>query len=191
MTTVFSIRRAAEILDAGGVIAYPTEGVYGIGCRPDNLEAVSRVIDIKGRKAGAGLILIAPDADMFADWIAPTAIELERLRKPTNTPVSWIVTAAGHLDPALTGGRQTLAVRVVNHPVVRRLCYATSSALVSTSANRSGHRAAKTAFQARCWLGNELDYVISGPLGNASGPSEIRVAQSNQVIRPGNAANAR
>jgi L-threonylcarbamoyladenylate synthase len=187
VTTVFSIRKAAGILDAGGVIAYPTEGVYGIGCRPDNLEAVNRVLTIKGRKAGAGLILIAPDADMFANWIAPSDIEASRLASKTTGPVSWIVTAAPHVDPILTGGRKTLAVRLVSHSVVSELCYATGSPLVSTSANRSGHRAAKTSFQARCWLGNELDYVISGPLGGASGPSEIRVAQSNQVIRPGSA----
>ncbi len=190
MTTVFSIRKAADILDEGGVIAYPTEGVYGIGCRPDHPEAVNRVIEIKGRRAGAGLILVAPSADMFADWIAPSDVETQRLRSRTSGPVSWIVTASANVSPLLTGGRKTLAVRVVDHPVVARLCYLTGSALVSTSANRSGHRAAKTGFQARCWLGNQLDYVISAPLGNAAGPSEIRVAQSNQVIRPANAANA-
>ena len=185
MCTHLKIQQASAAILAGGVIAYPTEGVYGIGCLPDDPLAVDRILRIKGRTARQGLILVAPNISLLEPWIAPTEQELERLQRPVSKPTTWIVTAAPGISQLLSGGRDTLAVRISAHPIVAALCNASSSALVSTSANRSGHRAAKTALQARCWLGNLLDYVISAPLGGAAGPSEIRVAQSDQVIRPG------
>lgn len=185
MCTHLKIQQASKAILAGGVIAYPTEGVYGIGCLPDDPEAVERILQIKGRTARQGLILVAPNIGLLEPWIAPTEQEIQRLQRPAGKPTTWIVTATPGMSELLSGGRETLAVRISTHPIVADLCNATNSALVSTSANRSGHRAAKTALQVRCWLGNQLDYVISGALGDAAGPSEIRVAQSDQVIRPG------
>jgi len=179
----FQIRKAARCLERGGVIAYPTEGVYGIGCLPGFPDAIARVISIKGRRADAGLILIAADLELLDDWIAPTANELENLQRPMDYPTTWIVTARPGVHPLLTGGRETLAVRITDHPLAASLSVATGEPLVSTSANRAGNPPAMTAFQARLKLGKALDYVISGPLGGASGPSEIRVAADNRVLR--------
>lgn len=180
----FQIKKAARCLEAGGVIAYPIEGVYGIGCLPQFGDAVQRVIEIKGRSAAAGLILIAADVELLAGWIAPTAAELKHLLQPVDYPTTWIVTAREGLDPLLTGGRPTLAVRITDHPVAAALSAAVGGPLVSTSANRTGKAPALSGSQARNRLGHLLDYVISAPLGKAAGPSEIRVAASNQVLRP-------
>ena len=185
MTSVFAIQQAARVLDAGGIIAYPTEGVFGLGCLPQDFAAVDRLLSIKGRSRQAGLILVAGHIELLADWIAPDAIEQQRLAQKRSVPTTWIVTAAPGMPDWLTGGRDTLAVRISSHPVVAALSVAADSALVSTSANRSGHRPAKTALQVRRWLGNELDYVVSGATGGASGPSEIIAALSGEVIRPG------
>lgn len=179
----FQIRKAARCLEAGGVIGYPTEGVYGIGCLPQYSDAVGRVIGIKGRSASAGLILIVADIELLTGWIAPDAAELRNLLRPVVHPTTWIVTAAPGLDPLLTGNRDTLAVRVTGHPLAAALSNAVQGPVVSTSANRSGKKAALTAQQTRRRLGKHLDYVISGPLGGTAGPSEIRVAASDQVIR--------
>ena len=184
MTSVFAIEKAARVLHAGGVIAYPTEGVFGLGCLPHDFVAVNRLLAIKGRSRQAGLILVAGDIELLAEWIAPDAIERQRLTEQTAVPTTWIVTAAPATPDWLTGGRDTLAVRISSHPVVAALSYAAGSALVSTSANRSGHRPAKSTLQARQWLGSQLDYVVSGATGGATGPSEIVVAHSGQVIRP-------
>jgi L-threonylcarbamoyladenylate synthase len=180
----FQLRQATEVLLDGGVIAYPTEGVFGLGCLPDDYPAVQRLLDIKRRSIRAGLILVAPDYEFLADWLAPSESELASLLSKTSGPVTWITTAGHHTPDWLTGGRATLAVRITDHPIVARLCQQSGSALVSTSANRTGHRAAKTSLQVRKWLGNNLDYVVSGRLGNAPGPSEIRLAGDGQVIRP-------
>lgn len=184
MTSVFAIEKAARVLHAGGIIAYPTEGVFGLGCLPHDFAAVDRLLSIKGRSRQAGLILVAADIELLAQWIAPDAIEQQRLAEQPVTPTTWIVTAAPATPDWLTGGRDTLAIRISSHPVVAALSFAVNSALVSTSANRSGHRPAKTTLQARHWLGNQLDYVVSGATGGATGPSRIVVAHSGQVIRP-------
>ena len=184
MTTLLQINQAVNTLLTGGVIAYPTEGVYGLGCLPDDQSAVQRIFQIKQRSAGAGLILVAPDYDLLADWINPDETELQNLLRPTAAPVTWIVNAGEHVPNWLSGNRSTLAVRISHHPMIAKLCYASRSALVSTSANHSGHRAALSALQTRKWLGRQLDYVVSGKLGGASGPSEIRRASDGQVIRP-------
>ena len=184
MTASIPIARTARLLLDGGVIAYPTEGVYGIGCIPAYGEAVERIFAIKGRRADAGLILVAPAIEYFSPWIAPAPEELDRLFRPTDYPTTWIVTARADCPAWLTGGRMTLAVRLTEHPVVAALVAASGSALVSTSANRSGRPPARSALQARRFLGDCLDAVVGGPLGNATGPSEIRVALDDRLIRP-------
>ena len=185
MTSSVIIRRAARILYAGGVIAYPTEGVYGLGCLPGNHDAVERLLDIKGRSHQAGLILVAPIYELLAEWLAPTKKEYRRLMEPTPRPVTWVVTAASGTPDYLTGGRPTVAVRLSQHPTVAELCLSVDSALTSTSANRTGRPAAMSALAARAQLGRMLDYVVVGELGDGKGPSEIRVAKDGRILRPG------
>jgi L-threonylcarbamoyladenylate synthase len=177
------IQKAARVLHNSGVIAYPTEGVFGLGCLPDDRAAVAKLLAIKGRSVSAGLILIAPDYAFVEDWIDPTELETERLTQTQDYPLTWIVTAAASTPDYLTGGRTTLAVRISPHPVVATLCCAVGSALISTSANRSGRPAAKHISVVRKQLGRELDLIVTGALGISNGPSEIRVAQDNRVIR--------
>jgi L-threonylcarbamoyladenylate synthase len=189
MTSPFSIKKAADILLEGGVIAYPTEGVYGLGCMPDNADAVMRILDIKSRSPSAGLILVSPDYALLEEWLSPSKHELKSLQLKTGHPVTWVVTADSATPDWLTGGRPTLAIRISTHPVVGALCLATGTALVSTSANRSGRPAARSALSVRKSLGSFVDYVVSGALGEASGASEIRMAQDNRVLRSAGAAS--
>ncbi len=184
MPLSFPIENAARCLLKGGVIAYPTEGVYGLGCIPDYDFAVQRILDIKGRDASKGIILIAANAAQLAGWIAPDTTELNRLRSNIDYPTTWIVSARPGTPTWLTGGRDTLAVRISQHPVVSALCAAIDGPLVSTSANRSGRPPARSALSVRKNLGNDVDQVVSGALGTAPGPSEIRVAHNDKVLRP-------
>lgn len=179
------VHRAAALLRAGGVVAYPTEGVYGLGCRPDDAAAVDRVLHLKGRPRAAGLILIAADLPQLAGYIAPTAEESARLAGPTPGPVTWVVTAGPKARSFVTGGRPTVAVRLVGHPLAAALCRAAGMPLVSTSANRRGCPPARTGLTARAWFGRRVDAVLGGPTGGAAGPSEIRDAASGRVLRPG------
>jgi L-threonylcarbamoyladenylate synthase len=179
------LHRAIDLILAGGVIAYPTEGVFGLGCRPDDPRAVLRILELKQRPVTAGLILIAADRSLLADYIAPDAAEERRLGTPTDGPVSWAVTAGPGTAGWITGGRPKVVVRLTSHPVAAALSLGTGLPLVSTSANHRGRDPARSAAATRLRFGNALDLVVGGTTGGARGPSEIRDARSGQVLRRG------
>jgi L-threonylcarbamoyladenylate synthase len=178
-----SIRYAVRILRRGGVIAYPTEGVFGIGCLPGDFHAVSRVLRIKQRDPSMGLVLIVSAPAQLADWIDMPVHELS-LASSNEWPVTWIVPATEAVPSWIRGEHQGIAVRQATHPVARMLCAAAGSALVSTSANRSGHPPARNAFVLRRQFGTLVDYVVPGECGPASGPSEIRDLRTGKIVRP-------
>lgn len=182
----FVIRKAARILHGGGVIAYPTEGVYGLGCLPLCLEAVERILQIKQRRMSRGLILVAADVEQLRPYVGTmpkhTWGDLER---SWPGPVTWVVPAAHHAPAWITGGRDTIAVRVSAHPVVGALCRHADSAIVSTSANRSGRSPCRNRMVAMRSFGQLVDMIVPGETGGLDRPTEIRDARTGQVIRPG------
>ncbi len=184
MTTPWHLREAAYRVRRGGVIAYPTEAVFGLGCRPDDGAAVERIFRIKGRAAAKGLILIAASLQQLLPYIQGLPAEREaEILASWPGPVTWIVPALPDTPAWLTGGRDTLAVRVTAHPTAAALCRACGSALVSTSANRSGQAPARSLLQVRLQLGQLPDYVVPGSVGKQARPSRILDARSGRVIR--------
>ena len=180
------IHHAARILAQGGVIAYPTEGVYGLGCDPWNRAAVNRLLRLKGRPRAKGLILIAADWETLDPLMAPLSdAEHRRLHQVRNQPVTWVVSAAPEAPSWVRGSHQTIALRVTDHPVAAELCRAFRRPLVSTSANPAGEPTARRSVEVRQYFGDRLDMLLSGPLGDAPGPSEIRDLRTNEVLRPG------
>ena len=174
-----------NVLADDGVIAYPTEGVWGLGCLPDCLTAVQHILDLKRRPAHKGLILVAAEPEQLSPWIDWGALPLDRLTEILSTwpgPITWVLPTFPHVSPLLRGKFDTLAVRVSAHPVVRELCLR-HGPLVSTSANHAGRRAAKTELQVRQWFNNEIDAVIPGKLGGRKGPSEIRDGLTGESFR--------
>jgi len=184
--SLWRFRYAAAYLRAGLVVAYPTEGVYGLGCDPFNRPAVERIFHIKQRVAAKGLILIGAAMADFEALVTDPAPDLQReLDRTWPGAVTWILPTRPEAPRWLTGGRDSLAVRVSAHPLCRRLCRAFGGAIVSTSANVSGRPAACSALAVRRRLGRAVDLVLSGPLGGARGPSEIRDGRSGRVLRVG------
>ena len=173
-------------LRSGGVIAYPTEAVYGLGCDPRDAAALDRILALKGRPTSLGLILIASEFSQLAPFLAPLPAELEARATATwPGPVSWIWPCVAGLPATLTGGRDTLAVRVTAHAVAAALCHAFGGALVSTSANRHGEPPARSAAEARAAFGAGVDVVIDGPCGDLARPTEIRDVRTGAVLRAG------
>ncbi len=198
MLAMFSIHRAARVLRAGGVIAYPTEGVFGLGCLPERGDAVAEILQIKRRSADKGLLLIAADEAQLAPWVdfakltVPAQDQLlgrgrddvEALPAASGQqPVTWIVPAAADAPDWLTGGRHTIAVRLTAFPLAAALCNAVESALVSTSANVSGHPPTRNVRVLRRQFHDLVDYVVPGACGSASGPSEIRNLVTGETVR--------
>lgn len=175
------IHRAAGILLGGGVIAYPTEGVFGLGCLPDNLMAIARLLRLKNRDPGKGLILIAAKASQFDDWIGLSADAIPAA--DPHHPVTWIVPPGAKSSFAICGHHGNIAVRLTTNPVAYALCEAVDSPVVSTSANFSGRPAARTHHVLRRQFGALVDYIVPGECGPASGASEIRNLLSGEVLR--------
>jgi L-threonylcarbamoyladenylate synthase len=185
-TSWLRIDQAARTIHNGGVIAYPTEAVYGIGCLPHHEPGLHRILRIKRRDARKGLIVVAAELEQLEHLAAIPASALTGGTLPGwPGPVTWVVPASRYAPSLLTGGRATIAVRISNHPIVRRLCRRTGSALVSTSANFAGHPPAKSALDVRRAIGAELDFVLAGSLGRQSKQTEIRDLASVRILRRG------
>lgn len=186
MTSWIRVDGAARIVLEGGVIAYPTEAVYGIGCLPWNEDALLRVLALKRRAPRKGLIVVAASIEQLEPLAEiPGGAIGDEMRSRWPGPCTWIVPARSTAPALLTGGRPTIAVRVSAHPIVQRLCRRTGGALVSTSANLSGAAPARTALAVRRQLGRFVDCVLAGPLGDSPRPTEIRDAATGKVLRKG------
>jgi L-threonylcarbamoyladenylate synthase len=184
MAGSLAIRRAGSVIRAGGVVAYPTEAVWGLGCDPLDAGAVARILAIKGRPASMGLILIAAAIEQLEPWIQPVSTEVQaRITATWPGPVTWVLPAQPWVPGWVHGGRGSLAVRVTAHAQSAALCRAAGFAIVSTSANRSGRRPARNGVQVRRWFGDELDLILGGATGGRERPSEIRDAISGRPIR--------
>lgn len=171
-------------LRRGGIIAYPTESCYGLGCDPRNPRALKRLVKLKGRNAAKGLLLIADRYRRLAPYVAPLApADLARMRRSWPGPVTWVVPASAACPPLLTGGRKTVAVRVTAHPGAAGLCRALGMALVSTSANKSGRKPAKTAADCRRIFGARV-HVVAGRIGTRRRPSTLIDLATGTVLRP-------
>jgi L-threonylcarbamoyladenylate synthase len=176
------VKKAGRILRNGGVVTYPTEGVFGLGCVPDSMHGIARILEIKQRDPAMGLILIASQREQLAPW-TDSDIESAKLESSAADPVTWIVPPADNLPYWITGSNSGVAVRITAHPVASALCDAAGSALVSTSANRSGHAPARTTYVLRRQFRDLVDYIVPGDCGPAPGPSEIRHYSTHKVIR--------
>lgn len=177
------LKHVAEVLCSGGIIAYPTEGVYGLGCLPDDDAAVERVLRLKQRAAGKGLILIAAAAEQLDGWIDLPAGR--SLPEPDPAyPITWIVPPGPFVHSLLSGENIDIAVRLTTNLVARSLCDAVDSPLVSTSANLTGRPTARNRYVLRRQFMQRVDYVVPGDCGPHDGPSEIREFMTGKVLRP-------
>jgi len=180
------IRRAGRILRDGGVVAYPTEGVFGLGSIPDDAEAAVRLLRIKRRDPAMGLVLIAAWAEQLDEY-ADLGDDAGKLTSSATRPVTWIVPARADTPYWITGDHEGVAVRITAHPIAAALCAAADSALISTSANLAGHPPARNQWVLRRRFHGLVDYIVPGHCGPAAGPSEIRVLETGDVIRAASA----
>lgn len=178
------MREAVRRLEAGGVIAYPTETVFGLGCDPFNAAAVLRVLDLKQRNIDQGLILIASDFAQLEPLLLPlSATVRNRILKTWPGPLTWTLPCLPETPVWLRGSHWSLAVRLTSHPLARTLCEFWNGPLVSTSANRHGKPPATSALGVRMTFDDELDYILHGSVSGTGKPSEIRNGITGRVLR--------
>ena len=176
---------AIRVLKSGGVIAYPTEAVWGLGCDPWNETAVNRILAIKRRPAGKGVLLVASCPEQIVPLLEPLDDDLStRLLAVQLHPLTWLVPDESNWIPAwIKGDFASVAIRISRHPPVVKLCDAFGKLVVSTSANRTGEPPMVTREEVVATFGREVDWIMDGCIGDASAPSSIRDLVTNQVFR--------
>jgi L-threonylcarbamoyladenylate synthase len=177
---------AISALHAGGVIAYPTEAVYGLGCDPHDASAVHHLLDMKKRALDKGLILIAADIAQLMPYIDLTQIPPTRMQEISAQwpgPFTWVFPARSYTPKWVCGAYPTVAVRVTAHPIARQLCAAFGRPLISTSANVTGQLPAKNADAVDALFATQLACIVPGEVGLLEKPTEIRDAMGGGVVR--------
>ncbi|QYK05327.1 L-threonylcarbamoyladenylate synthase [Shewanella zhangzhouensis] len=176
------------IIESGGVVAYPTEAVYGLGCDPDNDTAIQKLLAVKQRPWEKGLILIASSFDQLKPYIDLSRVTEAQLQAAFDKwpgPFTFVIPAKADVSPMLRGCFDTIAVRVTAHEGVRAMCDACQKPLVSTSANLAGEQPALTLAEVQTQLGDKIDAVVLGQLGQSGQPSTIIDIQTGHIFRQG------
>lgn len=174
LPTPQNINQAADIIKNGGLIAYPTETVYGLGADPHNTEAIQKIFTAKGRAEDKGIILLirgVDDLSVLVRTVSPTAQILIEAFWPG--PLTLVFRANPDLSPALLGGRDTVALRHSSSPIATELLTALGGPLTSTSANRSAEPPARSAIEVENTLGDHLDRILDGGPSDSTIPSTL------------------
>ena len=175
---------AVNQIRQGKVIAYPTEAVFGLGCDPENIDAVSRILQIKHRALDKGFILIASSWDQIQPMVMYLKPDLlTRVFETWPGPITWLFPASKHVPSWIRGNHDSVAVRVTAHPIAKALCEQFGHPIISTSCNKSGDTPARDIRTIQLTLNDTVDYAIDGPLGGRLTPSEIRDALTGETIR--------
>jgi len=186
--TAIDLSNALNILQKQGVIAYPTESVFGLGCDPDSDLAIQKILTLKKRPAHKGLILIAANIEQlqkYADFSLLNTAQLTAIKETWPGPFTWIVPAKKSLSKLISGDFNSVAVRVSAHPVVQQLCLQFAKPIISTSANLAGLEPCTTSLQVAKMFCNQsrLGHIVNAPVSGLSAPSQIYDALSGKRLR--------
>lgn len=183
MTHRFLLHQAGRLIQSGGVLAYPTEAVFGLGCDPADACAVDRILALKQRDWRKGLILIAADLAQLSPWIEQTDQAMQRIGSSWPGPATWIFPASAQTPEWITGGRDEVAVRVTAHPIAAALTRSAGTALVSTSANPANRPPARSALAVQRYFGHQIEGTVPGWVDHRAQPTPIRHALTGAVLR--------
>ncbi len=180
------LSEATKILTDGGIMAYPTEAVYGLGCDPFNETAVKRLLTLKQRSVEQGLILIAADWQQVAHLVQ--AIPPERMSMVQASwpgPITWVFPASSSVPNWIKGKHPSVAIRITNYSLAKQLCQRFNKPIVSTSANIAKQAPLLDTASVKLTFGHKIDYILPGRVGGAAKPCEIRDALTGDIIRAG------
>ena len=197
------IKKAADIINSGGVIGCPTESVYGLSCDPGNLKAILKLAKLKKRELNKGFILVAGDLTCFNNYIKPLSSsdqniinnsvlninDIKNKNKNNIQATSWLVPACNNILPEIIGIGDSnnskipkVVIRVSSHPVVSALTKLLKKPIISTSANISGYSPCNTYQDVYNIFKDDLDFIIKADCWGLS-PSVIKDLNSKKIIR--------
>ena len=176
----FRVRLATQYLKSGGVISHPTDTIQGLACLPSFEQSMQRILQLKRRSTNKGLILLASNVSYFANYVDDVS-QLNKI-KVGDVPTTYLLKANQKTSKLLTGRFDTIAIRLTNDPLITKLCQASNSALVSTSANTSGKNSATSVLELNVFFKQELDFIIT-PQNYNNPASKIINLQTGERIR--------
>ena len=178
-----ALQQIKQVLESGGIIAYPTEAVWGLGCDPWCEAAVLRLLKLKQRSTDKGLILVAAAFEQL-DFLLHDLplVGLQRMQAGRSEFCTWLVPHKNRVPLWISGAHDTVAVRVSRHDIVQSLCQ-TCGVLVSTSANLAGQEPARTQRQVEHYFPVGLQFIVAGQVQTNLNPSSIYDAMSGALIR--------
>ena len=169
-----AIQEAAKWIRNGGLVALPTDTLYGLAADPFRADAVARVFAVKGRVADRALPLIAADADQIAARLGPLPPAGRRLaEKFWPGPLTLLLLAPAAVARDVTGGTGRVGVRVPAHAIARAICRGADGPITATSANRSGQPATADPGEVERALGDDVDLLIDAGVTPGGAPSTI------------------
>ena len=183
-----TIREAVAVLARGGLVAFPTETVYGLGADASNETAVRRIFSVKGRPADHPLIVHLARVEQLADWAQRVPEAAWRLAEAFwPGPLTLVLPRAPRVLDVVTGGQESVGIRVPSHPVAQALLQAFGGGIAGPSANRFGRVSPTTAEHVRAELGSEVDLVLEGGQSEVGIESTIVDLSSDRpaLLRPG------
>jgi L-threonylcarbamoyladenylate synthase len=179
------IQQATKAINSGGIIAYPTEAVWGLGCDPWNIEAVIKLLKIKQRSSSKGFVVVASSIDQISKLCTGLSqSKLQQLQQTWPGPYNWIIPDTQSWFPSIVRGKHLgVAIRVSNHPIIQKLCDAVGHPIISTSANLSGQSPCLTYQQVDTVFADKISGVLNGKLGGSTQPCSIRDLATGKIIR--------
>ncbi|WMY96113.1 MAG: Sua5/YciO/YrdC/YwlC family protein [Arsenophonus sp.] len=174
--TFFSFHNIIMALKKGEIIAYPTEAVFGLGCDPDNEEAIHKLFLLKQRSWKKGFILIASSYEQLIPYIDDQKLTMKQKKiifSMKKKPITWVLPAKKNISKWLTGTFNSIAVRIINFQLIKDLCFFYGKPLISTSANLHGEPPCKTKEEVILKFNDQV-FILDGVVGGHKNPSEIR-----------------
>lgn len=184
-SNLLSIYDAIDLLKKESIIAYPTESIYGLGCDPDSEKAITSLLKLKQRPIDKGLILIAGSYDQLLPYIDDSQLSKKQKTKIFASwpgPITWLFPKNEQTPDYLTGKFNSVAIRITDHPIVKKLCYHFGKPVISTSANLSGKAPCRSPEDLMQQFGNQVP-ILKGHPGARINPSQIRDSLTGRVIR--------
>tara|TARA_B100001059_G_scaffold236582_1_gene287977 strand:- start:3753 stop:4298 length:546 start_codon:yes stop_codon:yes gene_type:complete len=171
---------ASEIIKNGGVVIYPTEGIYGIGCDPFNRSSIEDIFKIKGRESDKSFIILCSKINHIERVINIKLFDKRKLND--NSFTTWIVPSSEDC-PTWLEKDKSVAIRITNHPVIDELCHYLNGPIVSTSANYSNQKYINDITIIEKHFDGKVDCIVNGSLGKEKKPSMIRNILTNKILR--------
>ncbi len=180
------IEQGVNALKQGKIIAYPTEAVFGLGCDPQNEQALMALLELKKRTSNKGMILIASALEQIIPYIDVSQVpkdKWEAIQHSWPGPFTFVFPATKVVHPSVKGQFTTVAVRVTAHPLAKQLCEAFGGAIISTSANVAACDPLKDAQAVYDLFGQSIAGVVEGKVGDALKPTQIQDAITGEIYR--------